>query len=127
MRRRRKTAPEAPREANSNKVAAAHPQGCAACGVEGARRRRGGSVARKTMGLRPERWKDNPEEKAFAVAWAREEPNLLRYLLGDGMTPVVPSDRDRVVAATVVQWFGSPVGQGFLRDLGWGKRAKVPA
>jgi len=35
--------------------------------------------------------------------------------------PPGPSDRDKMVAATVIQWLGSPVGQGFLRDCGYTK------
>lgn len=42
---------------------------------------------------------------------------MLEYLMGDGATRGVVSDRDELVAATVIQWLGSPVGQGFLRDV----------
>ena len=79
----------------------------------------------KYQGLRPYRHKDNPEEKRFAQAWSKENEDgrLLAHLLDDrhaqGGYPPEPSDRDHVVAATVIQWLGSPVGQGFLRRLGY--------
>lgn len=52
-------------------------------------------------------------------------PNTtLEYLLGGpeaqnwpGPGPV--SDRDQQVAETVIQWLGSPVGEAFLRDVGF--------
>jgi hypothetical protein len=84
----------------------------------------------KTKGLHPYRFKENPEEKRFAEAWAQhDDPDHvhLAYLLhvgsqGGGIRPVGASERDKVVAATVIQWLGSPVGQGFLRDLGYEKK-----
>lgn len=66
-----------------------------------------------------QRLKDNPEERRFAKAW--DKANVLRYLLGDGIVPVDPTEQEAVVAATVIQWLGSPVGQGFLHDLGYMK------
>lgn len=39
----------------------------------------------------------------------------------------IPTDREHEVAATVVQWLGSPVGQGFLRDLGYEKTPQTVA
>jgi hypothetical protein len=84
-----------------------------------------GENMKKPKGLHPYRFKDNAEEKLFAEAWAKqnEQGHTLAYLLhvGDqgGQRPVEPSDRDHVVAATVVQWLGSHVGECFLRDLGY--------
>lgn len=80
-------------------------------------------------GLSPHRLKDNPEEKRFAEAWAkwnREGPGgrtTLAHLLDtrperSGHPPYV-SINDQTVAATVVQWLGSPVGQVFLEELGY--------
>lgn len=71
---------------------------------------------------------ENPEEVRFAKAWDQhnERGQTLAYLLdpnnGVGMGPIDPADRDVVVAATVMQWLGSPVGQNFLADLGYEKR-----
>jgi hypothetical protein len=71
--------------------------------------------------LKPER--ENPEEVRFAEAWnrANEEGRILDYLLctGDQRFTISSSPREVEVAATVIQWLGSPVGQSWLRDLGY--------
>lgn len=77
------------------------------------------------VGLNHYRTRDNPMEKVFADAWAREGERLLAYLLNHGETSPWPSDRDYAVAATVIQWLGSPVGQCFLRDAGWVRMDEV--
>lgn len=79
----------------------------------------------KNEGKNIHRFKQNPLEQDFAEAW--EEINTdsygklngkcaLDYLLAKN--PNEPrgevTDRDRMVAATVIQWIGSPVGQSFL-------------
>lgn len=67
------------------------------------------------------RFKDNPLEEEFAKAWEKENTrpiggkNILEYIAG-GPNGVV-SERNRVVAATVIQWLRSPVGQSFIRDM----------
>ena len=75
-------------------------------------------------GMRQYRFKDNPIEKRFAKIWEEENTpeyknGILDYLLADD--PNHPWDevtkRDRLVAATVIQWLGSPVGNGFLREV----------
>ena len=84
----------------------------------------------KHRGLATHRFRDNPEERRFAEAWQKhnDQGNTLAHLLDPrkgepfGYPPPV-EDRDRVLAATVVQWPGPPVGQGFLRDLGYVWRA----
>jgi hypothetical protein len=87
-------------------------------------------MKRKHQGLAPYRLADNPEEKRFARKWQayNDAGNTLACLLdperGSGRRPPEPSDRDVAVAATVVQWLGSPVGQGFLRDLGYERSGK---
>jgi hypothetical protein len=83
------------------------------------------------------RWKNNPEEKRFYDAWQKmngytlEYPNEysygsrqhMNYMLSDNGFPSVDvSERDEKVAAIVIQWLGSPVGQCFLRDLGYTKK-----
>ena len=86
-------------------------------------------------GLYTHRLKDNEEEQRFANAWAkwnRDGLTILASLLDQrprgptgvpddwrGPQPPNPSDRDHVVAATLVQWLGSPVGQSFLEELGY--------
>jgi hypothetical protein len=85
-------------------------------------------------GLRTYRFRDNPEEKRIAKVWRKMNGeskgnlhgNLLAHMLDErpvqGGRPFDPTKRDCVVAATVIQWLGSPVGQIFLEDLGY-KRA----
>ena len=75
----------------------------------------------KNQGRHHYRLKNNPIEKLFAETWEdqnRATGGTLDYLLAkDPNHPageVTP--RDREVAATVIQWLGSPVGQNFLKD-----------
>lgn len=82
-------------------------------------------------GLQQHRLKNNPEEKKFATAWEKQNVSgkVLAHILDacsvhQGMPPE-PSDRDYEVAATVVQWLGSPVGQSWLNDLGYRKEHKT--
>ena len=81
----------------------------------------------KTTGFHTHRFADNPEEQRFAEAWDRMNghPSAVNYLLhvgdGNGFVPAA-SDRERAIVATVIQWLGSPVGQGFLRDLGYERK-----
>lgn len=81
----------------------------------------------KTTGLHPYRFAENPEEKRFAEAWEQENDRgttLLAHLLGDGSHKGSPTIREERIAATVIQWLGSPVGQGWLRDLGYERRER---
>jgi hypothetical protein len=77
----------------------------------------------KYKGVATHRFDQNPIEKEFAEAWDRQNVvgNTLEYLMGDGTRRGVVSERDEIVAATVIQWLGSPVGQAFLRDLGFAR------
>ena len=78
----------------------------------------------KHVGLHVYRFKGNPDEKRFAEAWEainQGSHGTLNCLLGDGQHPVKASDREAVVAATVVQWLGSPVGKVWLENLGYKK------
>jgi hypothetical protein len=83
----------------------------------------------KNQGLHQHRFPDNPEEQRFAKHWETYNdrfPGTLDYLLSKDNRPAVEaSDRDREVAATVIQWLGSPVGQGFLRERGYVSRRAV--
>ena len=64
------------------------------------------------------RIKQNPLERQYAEVWRqKQDSGLLEYLMGDGASRGAVSERDELVAATVIQWLGSPVGQGFLRDV----------
>lgn len=92
-------------------------------------------VMKKIQGLHPYRFRKNPEEKRFAGKWSEQNKHAtncvstLGYLLWAGEQtarladgPPEASDRDHTVATTVIQWLGSPVGQAFLRDIGYEKR-----
>lgn len=82
----------------------------------------------KTTGFHTHRFADNPEERRFAEAWERmngQSSAVTTFLLrGDDVEGYVEgaSDRERAIVATVIQWLGSPVGQGFLRDLGYERK-----
>lgn len=79
-------------------------------------------------GKNTHRFKDNPEERRFAEAWAKsnEKGQTLCWLLDPrkcqtGYPPDV-APRDHEVAATVIQWLGSPGGQWFLHWLGYTRK-----
>jgi hypothetical protein len=83
----------------------------------------------KNKGLHQYRFKDEPIEERFAKKWEEHNVNsaskqldgkgTLDYLLAKNANypngEVTP--RDREVAATVIQWLGSPVGTGFLTEV----------
>lgn len=82
-------------------------------------------------GLSEHRFKENPDEKKFAEAWKKLQENgkYLAHLLDAREvhqgTPPLPADRDFVVAATVIQWLGSPVGKLFLAEVGFVKKEEL--
>jgi hypothetical protein len=70
------------------------------------------------------RVRENVLENKFAEAWEKENSrsdghDLLDYLLAlDNNNPRGEfSQRDATVAATIIQWLGTHVGQCFLRDV----------
>lgn len=91
-------------------------------------------IKKKFQGLSSDRYSREPLEKLFAELWQKqnEEYNrstTLDYLLSeteDQHNPVPRSNEDHTKAATVIQWLGSPVGQGFLQELVYqAKRRKI--
>lgn len=57
-------------------------------------------------------------EKAFAEQWQQEQIHeLLAYLLGEANHKGEVSERDAQVAATVIQWLGTGVGQSFIEKV----------
>lgn len=75
------------------------------------------------VGVSSHRLVNEPVERLFAEAWQKEndEGKILRHLLNK-TGRWIPSEvtvRDIEVAATVIQWLGSPVGQSFLQDIGF--------
>lgn len=80
-------------------------------------------VQKKWQGVSPHRYESNPQEEALALAWqeanTKYRHSTLAYLLSsDNRGERTVSDRDRLVACTIIQWLGSPVGQAFLYDAG---------
>lgn len=82
----------------------------------------------KNKGLNQHRLKQNPLENAYAIAWENENigrtgrpdgRGYLDYLLAENRNDPMGevTDRDRVVAATVIQWLGSPVGSSFVQRV----------
>ena len=76
-------------------------------------------------GLYASRLEREPDEKKFVKEWERthECSDLFKDLLSEqGNFPLgPPEERDRVIAATLIQWLGSTVGQCFLNDCGFSK------
>lgn len=74
----------------------------------------------KHEGNRRYRFKDNPLERAFADAWEAhnsQDTSTLEWNMGDGARPGEITQRDATVAASVIQWLGSHVGQCFLAEV----------
>ncbi len=75
----------------------------------------------KNKGLHRYRFKQNPMEKKFADAWEEQNQNdygTLNYLLSvDSNHPASVTDREREVAATVIQWLGSPCGLSLVKSV----------
>ena len=80
-------------------------------------------VGPQFQGISPHRYKDNPVEHLFALEWQKRNQqarSTLAYLMStDNRGDVALSERDWQVAATVIQWLGSPVGQSFLERVGF--------
>lgn len=72
-----------------------------------------------------DRFKSNPLEQAFVETFAKEHcgyQDVDRIVCGttNGMTPKkMLTDEEKRVALSTIQWLGSPVGQGFLRTMGF--------
>jgi hypothetical protein len=66
--------------------------------------------------------KNNPLEKKFAAAWKdiNWDNKILSYLLDrthENRGDHVVTDLEAEVAATMIQWLGTPVGQYFLESV----------
>lgn len=80
------------------------------------------TLKKKWTGKWPGRLERETRERAFAMEWQRqnEMSRTLEYLLSDDRNHADPgaiSDRDLIVANTIIQWLGSSVGQSFLVDV----------
>lgn len=58
-------------------------------------------------------------ETRFHDRWTEVAPNMLGYILGSGNERAAVSPDEARIAATVVQWLGTPVGQNFLDSCGF--------
>jgi len=74
------------------------------------------------------RFKDNPEEEMFYEGFEKfhqdRDLNYSRIAFPslDGDTPVsFLNEREVQITKNVIQWLGSPVGQGFLAECGYTK------
>lgn len=71
------------------------------------------------------RFRQNPLEERFAKEWDKMNTlnplgnNTLDYMLAENNNRPMGEvkKRDKIVAATVIQWLGSPVGLNFLNDV----------
>lgn len=83
-------------------------------------------IKRKFQGVNVNRLKTNPDERLFAEAWQEENKtdtrgaDVLTHLLHTGHQPAsmkLPTKRDYQIAATMIQWLGSPVGNEWVRSV----------
>jgi hypothetical protein len=80
-------------------------------------------IKKKWQGKSPHRYEDNPLEKEFAWAWQEANDRFgsctLDYMMNgvESGRPAVATDEQRIVANTVIQWLGTPVGQCFLEKV----------
>ena len=78
-------------------------------------------------GTKQYRFEQNPEEKLFHDAFVKEfkDPtDIARVVFGttDGYNPKDwTTEREQTICVNLIQWLGSPVGEGFLRELGYVK------
>jgi hypothetical protein len=82
-------------------------------------------IKKKFQGMSPHRYKDNVLEELYAQEWQVENDKplsrpTLDYLMdktnqGNPNPPL--TKREQLVANTVIQWLGSPVGQHFVERV----------
>ena len=78
-------------------------------------------------GLHEYRFDQNPEERRISESFKEFAARNLAYLMrvGDQSGSPPPLDpHEAVVACTVIQWLGSPVGQHWLEELGYVREKK---
>lgn len=89
-------------------------------------------IEEKFQGASAYRWKENLLERAFSEAWQKintlgSGPTMIEYALdpenrGAPYPPI--TERENLLAATLIQWLGSPVGQDFLLGVLSGEDAQ---
>lgn len=71
----------------------------------------------KHEGISRHRLDSNPLEALYSEEWEKQAPGTLGYLLcGQERGQHDYTQRDATVAATIIQWLGSPVGSSFVAD-----------
>lgn len=77
----------------------------------------------KNKGMFQNRLRDNPLEQRFTETWEKWNEKyvgslgILSCLLSEDNRGRHVTDKERVIAATIIQWLGSPVGQEFLKEV----------
>lgn len=72
----------------------------------------------KHIGFSRKRINENPLEKKFAEAWDKQAPRTLGYIIcGQDRNLHDFTQRDATVAASIIQWLGSPVGHNFVEEI----------
>ena len=82
----------------------------------------------KNKGINTNRFRSNPTEKIFAIKWEEintdvhgklNNESVLDFIMANesGHPKGEVSNRDREVAASVIQWMGSPIGLMFLKQV----------
>ncbi len=72
------------------------------------------------------RHESNPKEKELYEKFlANNDRDMDLIIFGHGSNSFRPldylSDREKQIVLSTIQWLGSPVGQGFLRECGFEK------
>lgn len=72
------------------------------------------------------RHESNPKEREFYEKFlAGNDRDMDLIIFGHGSNSFRPldnlSDREKQIVLSSIQWLGSPVGQGFLRECGFEK------
>lgn len=80
----------------------------------------------KNKGIHQHRFETNPRERIFAEEWEKintlspidaQGVGQLVWLLATEMYPTSVSTQTQIECATLIQWLGSPAGQGFLQTV----------
>ena len=78
------------------------------------------------------RHKQNPEEKRFHDEFIMQhgDRDMSAIVLEPNETGIAPSryltSEEEKIVISAMQWLGSPLGQSFLRDMGYEKQPETP-
>lgn len=81
----------------------------------------------RRYGIHQHRLESSPLEKRFSDAWHKckyySDQQYGESTLSHILSPyhdneaIIVEEETKHIAATIIQWLGSPVGQGFLREV----------